>query len=644
MKKRVFSQTDFSGGYATSLPADRMPDNMLLQAENVHWDDGLQKRGGVSEDTDFTSVDAAATAIRGMDRVYINDTWTTIVALDNGTNVSFYQNSSGSFVVINSPASFTWTTGKTVSMDHLGDKIVAANGSDKPAVIYYDSGFKIQNLETYDERTRNDTDFYAGQYDVSETNPYIGDTADAQDSDAADFKLATGGVNNDGFFISGVVTFNKITLKSVSSFDGSPVASYQYYATDGTWKSLTTTTTPTWTGAAGDKTIEFDIPLDADGELVWGRWDGSDADGEDNSMVNRFVIRIRFTTAPTSNQTCDEIELAHTQYLTQITTDDKAEIVGMHNNRMYLAAENTINYSGYNKVTDYEEFQVEYFQEGGSKILSLVSFREFMLVFKGAAIHGWFGNSFENFRVEVLSNFGTLSGQSVAFVQDNVYFVDTYGGVSVFTGESRKPVAKHIRSDLDTWTLTDTVGINYNGNYWLSFPSNSIVLRCDPDTYREQEDGDGQVSWYKYSGFRVDEFLWASGDSDSGKLYGSDNGNARLLELDNSNSFDFASTTIDCVVKSKRRGFGRSQTRKHHSRIKGEISQSGEWTLTCYADNEARSVTATIASGTSGTYYNFDVSLPYEMDGKDFSWKLKNDTVNDAQIYAVSADVALRSF
>ncbi|KKK99415.1 hypothetical protein LCGC14_2632980, partial [marine sediment metagenome] len=191
---------------------------------------------------------------------------------------------------------------------------------------------KIENLEKYDERDRDETTWNAGQYTAVGT-VYTDDTTDAQDAGADDFQLCTN-VNGDGFFIACTHTFNKVVLKSAQQAAGAPVAVYEYYADDSTWKACSMVTTPTWTAAAGDRTIEFNYPSDM------GRWDGSES-----ILVNRFMFRVRFTTAPTSAFSCDYATVHHTQYITQITGSDQPHYVIAHNSRLWLAVGYIVYYS-----------------------------------------------------------------------------------------------------------------------------------------------------------------------------------------------------------------------------------------------------------------------------------------------------------
>jgi len=186
---------DFRGGYQSNLPPELTPPNVLKTGENVYWHGKIKKRPG----WDNVSTTYQPTAPLGMSpRVKLNDTWYTIVADDIGASAKFYYGNTGSYTEITDPDSvaFTWDDGYQVEMREFDNKVIAVNGYNKPAIIYYDgSKISIQNLEEYDERIREDDQWYAGQWDDGASPPFVDDTTDAQDDWADDWQIATGGTD-----------------------------------------------------------------------------------------------------------------------------------------------------------------------------------------------------------------------------------------------------------------------------------------------------------------------------------------------------------------------------------------------------------------------------------------------------------------
>ena len=95
---------DFRGGYATDIPNHLMGDNELHVATNCHWRSLLTKRNGITKYS--TSDWSGFTGCRGAIRAKINSAWVTIVALDTGAEVNFYQGAGTTFAAIDN--AFDW--------------------------------------------------------------------------------------------------------------------------------------------------------------------------------------------------------------------------------------------------------------------------------------------------------------------------------------------------------------------------------------------------------------------------------------------------------------------------------------------------------------------------------------------------------
>lgn len=641
MPGRVTNLIDFSGGYATDSPSDLLPGNMLLTAENIFWREGLLKRQGKVAWGE--SGISGITGIRGHIRVFMNSKWFTILAIDDNTDTRLYSDytTAKTFVEIASPAAYTLTKGYEVEMDFLDGQVVGVDGIDQdPFVVYYDGGMQITTLDIIDTRTRDDDDWYAGQYDVSEANPYIDDTTDAQSSTVDDFQLASI-TNGDGFYMAGVVTFNKFIMKGAPQFDGVPVAVYEYY-NGTTWTALTMVTTPSWTAAAGDKTFEFDFPQ------AWAVWDGANAldaiGGSEvtGSLTGRYVIRVRFTTAPTSAQVTDYFEVSHTQYVTQTFRGDIPQHVVTYAETIFISSGIITNFSERNSITGWEAWKAEYFKAGGEEILKMVPFNEQLLFTKAGAIHTLIGNYYDNWTNRLVCNVGTISGDSVVMTSQVVFFIGSDKYVYAFNGQYEKRVSKHIQSDIDGYTLTDANSYIYENDVFISFPTDSIILRFDPDTFRTDDLGDGRVSFWKYTGISAKKVIRYNEENDTGELIAV-SGTA-MIEMENGNYYDEADTVIAVDFLTKELAFNSFQVLKKYVRAKPEVAIAGDWTFTIYADHQSVNAAITLSSGAGSGRYNEDVSIPYTLDGKNLAFRLQNNTVNNAKIYGLAVDYKRRKY
>lgn len=643
MKRRPVSVTDFRGGYATSLPPEIMDPNMLQKAENVYWREGLQKRGGWSVYVDISALSLGYTTptIKAYHRFRIHNAWRTLAVISDGSAMRILiDNDSAVLTEIN--ASYTMSDGEFY-IDSLSDQAVIVNGVDKPAIVRHDgSNFVIQNLEEYDTRERQASDWYAGTY---QSSAYQDDTGSAQGAGTLTVSTTT---NGDGFYIASVVTFNKFVATSLSG-DVSGTATYEYYAGNGTWTSFTPISDTGW-NAAEDTTVEWDIFGFSDGEFVWKKFgdvltqtDPNNADGDvvSGGMIGKFIIRVTFSDTPVS-RTIDELSLFHTQYLTQITQGDKPERVKSYRNRIWLSSGSAVNFSQFGSLKQWEEFFVEYFREGGNKILAMETNGKELFVVKAGAIYRLQGDTFESFIIDRASDRGTVSGLSVGIIDRLMPFVDE-DGIYLFDGSSPKKVSGHIQSDIDSFTKSNAVGISYMGMYWVSFPSQSIVLAFDPDTIRQDELGELRVSFWKFTNITTYRFDHFKGDGDNGYLVGTDG--TDLIRLDNGNFFDESNTSIPVSVKTKEYTWGDPFRKKTYSRMKIDVLQSEDWDVELTADEVTNTREFVMNSfGPENEHHIEDVSMPHQVDGRSLAVQLANDTVHNVKIFGFSVDIAMRRY
>jgi len=620
--------TDFRGGYFTDVPSELLKNSDLLQAENCTWKNGLTKRSGIAQYSVTSLSGDYVGAIRG----YFNSAYYTIVARDSGSSVIFYHATTTALTEISGE---TMTTGSDVQMAYLNGYVVAVNGVDKPLVIYYDSGWQIQTLEALDERTLYNSDWWAGQYDASESPEYIDDTVDAQDTNADDWQLAST-TNNDGFYISSSFTFNKVIFDSCSDFGGSPVADYEYW--DGSaWSNLSMVTSPSWTASEGDKTMEFNFPTD---------WEVTpETEAGTSNALNRWTIRVRFTTAPSAAGHCNYATLYHTQKLTELLAGSIPHDVFVHKSHMFLAEGYNLQYARTNMVTQWPSNYVEHFTQGGPTIKGLASFKDRLLVFKDSALYEYTGDSFENFVRRRVSDYGTVGKRSIASAGSFCYRL-CRDGIYAFNGSQDVKVSKHIQTDIDSYTLTDAAAVNYKGDYWVSFPTNEVALTCDPDTMRQDDVGDMRASFFKFTNYQIEQFINCSDSADTGFLLGISNQATPYLARCDNGATDATpgAANIDMKIKTIELPLGTGAQFKHYTRIKPVVKQDSgagtTYTFTMYADSEARSdtVTLTVAAGTGN--HTEDISMHYDLDGKNLSLYLRNNSAQTAGLMAFYFEVA----
>ena len=630
------------------MPSELMKDNELLKAENCHWRDGLVKRNGI--DSYSTSDWSGFDGIKGAIRVYINNSWVTIIALDDGSDVNFYYGSGTTFTAIDN--SYDFTTGYNVEFAELDDHIVAVNGQDKPAVIYYDAGWTVENLETYDTRDWNYENCYAGQWDNSEAIPWLDDTIAAYDDTAGDFEIASG-TASDGFYITCDYVFNKVVVKNADQIGGTPTATYAYW-NGSSWTTFTPGTVPSWGAASADRTIEFDIPQDANGELLWQRYsedDSLDADGNViKGIPNRFILRITFTYGgtPAGPYNADYLTLHNTQYLTFLLENARPHTVYTHNGTMFMAERWILNFSPYQSVKGWKEGSVEFFKEGGRIIQQMISYRDVLVVFKENTIFTYNTTSLSDpIRSRPMSSVGAISSRSAAAVGGLLFFVGE-DGLYVWDGSKATKISKHIQSDFDTWTLTDCAGINYQNEYWISFPSNSITLTVDPDTFRSDAAGNGQMSFYKYLSYRSNKFIHNQGAGDNGYLLALIDADPPRIDRCDIGVAD-GSTAITMTAQTKYYNFTGFQNHKFMGRFKPRIkevsaSSGSEHTLN-YRSEDGQKTASTVLTVPVGTgYYSKDISLPYTMDAKNISFEFYHDGAVSAGLIGYALQLTNRRF
>ena len=606
----------------------------MITADNCIWDDdGLVQRKGHRpyETGDYLTSDAIVGVSK---RVYLNSTWVDFIAVDDDVNaeVRIYRRTTTSKTLVSS--TLVMTQGINVYFAELGGKVIAVNGTDKPIVMYYSSGWVVSYFDTLDTRTWDETTWNAGQYDADGT-PYDDDTTDAQDTGANDFQLGST-TNDDGFWIASANPFTKVVLDDAEQAGGSPVASYQYYAADLTWKTLTLTTTPTWTAAAGDRTMEWDYNSDM------ARYAAA-APG----LANYFCIRVRFTTAASGAFSCDEIAVYHTHYLDEALGGTIPKRIGSHNSRMFFGVGTLAYFTPPNAVTGIRgPSEAEYFLEGGPEIRALVSTRNYLLAFKDNATYAFYGNTVEDFLRKKVSDVGLSEDKAWAVTEIGVFFLAA-DGIHLQNGQADIRISEHINSDIESFTATGAVATYFEGKVWFSFPASSVGLWFDPATLSVDETtGEGRVNFFKFTSFDVDHFINENGNGDTGYLLAGVNGTIPYIaRLDNGESDQQRDTTEVAITMDARipyLPFGQFLKKKIWGRLltklKKDASTATTYTLTLYSNkgDASASVSIAVAAGT-GDHVQ-ESRVPYTLDGYNLSIRIQNATVTSAGLTGVALE------
>lgn len=636
---------DFSKGYYdTDVEHSSMPVNALVRAENARWRKrDLDQRGG--HQPYGTTTYASSDVIRGVsERVYLNSAWMNVEAIDLNANseVRFFVRLTTGLAQIS--ATVVFTTGYAVTFAELSGHIVAVNGVDKPLVIYYDSGWQIETLEAHDIRTWAITSWNAGQFDNSEYDSgtwFVDDTTHAQDSTADNFQLGNT-TANDGFVISSANPFNKVVFTSAEQAGGAPVAEYKYWASNGTWKTLTPTTTPSWTAAAGDRTLEWDYISDL------ARFTGSDT-----GVANYFLVRVRFTTAASGAFSCDTVAVYHSQYLTEVMSGSIPHLVAAHNSRLWLATGYIVFWCPPNDVVGWRGLsESEYFLEGGAQVRAMLSFKGYLIVFKDNAIYHFYGQALDSFLRKKIADFGISQVGAYAKGGDEVYFLSD-DGIRVLQGVNCYRVSTHIKDDLDGFTQTGAVATERKGEVYFSFPSDSVVLWFDPDGLtRDEESGEGHVGFSKFTSYLVNYFVDCKGNGDTGFFLAAVNTTqpyeARLENGSTDKDRAGTAAAIDYRVQSAYLAFRKFTTKKVYellkTKVKRDASNPTTYTLTVYADDGDRSASASFTVAAGSRYHIQQSALPDKVDGYNLSLEVRNNGEQDAGLRGFEVEYEYEEF
>lgn len=649
----IFDFVDFRGGYATDIPSEQMADNEALQADDVRWDNGIKKRGGISRYASITGSD-----IRGGVRVQIEGVWRTVLAVEDsgaaGVTLELGTTTAFSTLTYPSATAHTLTAGTDVQFAVLGEQVVAVNGVDEPRIVWATASTVFTDtVERYDTRTEDDAFVYAGQYSsTTASGNYAANSEAAQSSTSVTFELqapATGA----GFWVANDNTFNLVEALDVEA-TSSATFTHEYLgrasaASSITWVAYTPIDAPTWT-SAGNSVSEFEFPIDTvDGSLIFELGPDSLGDPLTNRYCWRAVNRETSLTAPLDAQ---GLKVQHTQFLSQLMVGDKPNTVATSASRIWLGMRNWLRWGQFGTLKKWHVEDFEFFRDGG-EIQAMHRQSEGLTILMNSGIHSIFGTSVNNHTVRRnQSNVGSVGPRASVVDRNLLYFV-ARDGIWMWDGSRILKVSKHIQSDIDSWTLTTAAATVYEGSVYFSFPANSRILEFDPDTFRTDPTGDGRMSLFRHTGHAIDQFIYEYAQDDNGILLGLDNTNVYLLQLDNGTVDNInATATINMQFQSKYYHFDGFHTPDVFTRLRprvGDVSVTAgdDYTFKIYTQDEygEASSTATLTASVASGIHTQLVSVP-PSQGRFYNlgFSVQHDTQYDAKFYGISIEMEEREF
>jgi len=663
-KESIFNFTDLSGGYFTNLADAEMAPNEMLVAENAEWDGELRKRKGLQA---YSTVTASIT-IRGGIRAWMGSAWRTFVAKDLGSATVLHHQATAAdaWASVNMPTgtAFTLAAGQDVQFAILGERVIGVDGSDEPFFIYETgSSLCADTIERYDERTRETDNWTAGDF-YAGTPVYGDDTTDAQSTTADDFPLF-GATASTGFFIGCDYTFNKVKMTDVTVTGSVPFVfqyfGYPTYGASATWNTIGTASmiqTTSWATVTNSLVLEWPAPIVTDGamaEVAMTKLPDMATAG--SFLEGKYAVRMYATGVPSATAYCGYMAVGHTQYLSELLLDDKPDTVVEHKNHIFLGCGNWIRNSPPDNLRDWRYDDYQYFKSGGT-IKQMVAHGDYLAILMEDKIYGLLGNSWANWSLKEMPNHGGVSKRGAAVVGQNLYF-QAEDGIWQWDGRVLVPVTKGLADDFASWTLTNATAVNYKGELWIAYPTNGIALKADPDSFRTDPKGDGRLSFFKFSNYRVDGWLYCKGDSDLGYLLGWANHDPPLIVRADNDAVDLVTSTasIDMIYQSSYMNFGDEPHVKQYRFFKPVVADMASaatatdtkclYQFSFYSKDSygiaSANATVTVSACSTGIHEE-DITIPYGVDGKRLSVYMRHSATCGAALKGYSIGLRRRWF
>jgi hypothetical protein len=201
------------------------------------------------------------------------------------------------------------------------------------------------------------------------------------------------------------------------------------------------------------------------------------------------------------------------------------------------------------------------------------------------------------------------------------------------------------------------VATAWKNEAWFSYPTSGHVYVFDPDTFRQDDVGDGRVSFTRFPSYTCNQFMLYSGAEDNGRFMGIKNFAATApmierLEYDDVDLSNGATATIPMVVLTKYFDFGNPHQMKTFRRIKPKVVQATTsagsiYNLRFYRQDKfggASYSVATITAGIGTGEYSRELALPPANDGKTFALYVSHDQQTTAKFLGFAIEVEGRKF
>ena len=266
----------------------------------------------------------------------------------------------------------------------------------------------------------------------------------------------------------------------------------------------------------------------------------------------------------------------------------------------------------------------------------------------------FYGSEIDSFLQKKLFDVGVKAILTPVATEDGEMTFLAPDGIRMFNGTRCATVTWHILDDMQAWTWTDAVAVKYDGEYWISFPTDNIVLTVDPSTLKINEDtGEGKAAFYKFTGIPVDYWINADGKDDTGYILAVVNASTPYIaRMDNGTKDEFTSgtdTAIDYDVQTSFLSPGSYGNHKSYgifiAKLKQDADSTTEYELTFLADegDRSRSTTTVVPAG-SGYKQKRWSRLPFQMDGRNIGLRIRNNRLTDAGFRGLSFEYKKKRF
>lgn len=170
-----------------------------------------------------------------------------------------------------------------------------------------------------------------------------------------------------------------------------------------------------------------------------------------------------------------------------------SDFVATHDNRVYIAANNSVYFSALRKAEDWttvnESGQITVETTDGKEITGIIAGAARLTIFKGNSIHELFGTRPDNFTMKIVTeNLGCPTGRSAKVIEGVIYFLGNdgiyrYSGGSLPDSSFSIPVQEELKK-INKWHVHKSVSWSIGRKYYLAVP---IGDSTEPNTIFEYD-------------------------------------------------------------------------------------------------------------------------------------------------------------